>query len=121
MKIFISSKVKHAPKWRKLRDRYVPIISTWIDEAGPGESMCFKDLWKRCVSEASSADALLLYVEEGDHLKGALVEVGAALSNEVPVYVVGTPDGSWINHYNVTQCKDLDDALTQIGQLGNKE
>lgn len=89
MKIYIASKTKHAHKWRKLRTSGHNIISTWIDEAGAGESKDLPDLASRCIDEAKSADRLILFCESDDLLKGALIEVGAALSAGVPVYVVG--------------------------------
>ncbi len=90
MKIYIASKTKHAPKWRKLRANGLNIISTWIDEAGAGESIDLSDLAIRCIDEAKSADRLILYCEDADVLKGALIEVGAALAFGVPVFVVGS-------------------------------
>ena len=92
MRIYIASKTRHAAKWRALRSDGYDIISTWIDEAGPGESQDLPDLAKRCVSEAKSADVLVLYCEPGDVLKGALIEVGAALACGVPVREVGRCD-----------------------------
>lgn len=62
-----------------------PVHSTWIDEAGQGETLDWADLWRRCVSEAATATALVVYAESTDVLKGALVEVGAALAAGRPV------------------------------------
>lgn len=110
-RIYIASKTTHASRWRSLRAEGVPIVSTWIDEAGEGESLDFTDLWIRCVGEAMAASALVLYIESGEVLKGAYVEVGAALSNEVPVFVVGEPSGSWVAHPLVMRCVTLTEAL----------
>lgn len=88
--IYIASKTKHADRWRFLRDQIgEPIISTWIDEAGPGESRDLSDLWRRCINEASTADVLIIYREAGEELKGAWVELGAALASAVKVFAVG--------------------------------
>jgi len=92
--------------WRKLRDGGVEITSTWIDEAGEGESACLTDPWRRIDYEVGKADALILYVETGDFpLKGALIEVGMALGRGKRVLVVAPcveleprsmrPLGSW--------------------------
>lgn len=109
---YIASKVKHAPRWLDLRAHGVPINSTWIDEAGEGESSDYADLWMRCIQEASDADALIVYVEPGEHLKGALVEVGVALASGKEVRVVGElPSKSLVHHPLVRQFKTLDDAL----------
>lgn len=96
--IYIASKVKHAGDWRALRDEEkAPIISTWIDEAGEGESGDLADLWRRCIGEASSAGALVIYRLPDEVLKGAWVELGAALASGVPVFAVGL-DGFTIAH-----------------------
>ena len=118
-KIYIASKTRHAPRWLELRayvDVWWPgeckVISSWIDEAGPGETVSFSDLWIRCVQEASSATALIVYAEPDDVLKGALVEVGAALGNGVRVFVVGVQPGwSFVNHPLVTKCESIEDAF----------
>lgn len=86
---YIASKTKHAPKWKNFRSEGVNIISTWIDEAEPGQSLDFKDLACRCISEASRAEVTVLYCEPGEILKGALVEMGAALANWREVRIVG--------------------------------
>lgn len=96
-KIYIASKTKHADKWIKLRDQGVNIISTWIDEAGPDASPDMEDLCKRCVDECLACDALIVYREADDYLKGAFIEMGVVLSkSNTPVLLVGPvlPEGS---------------------------
>lgn len=87
--IYVASKTKYARMWRELKVKGYPIISTWIDEAGPGESSDLPDLAQRCIDEAKRSTFLLLYCEKGDILKGALVEIGAALAYGVPIRCVG--------------------------------
>lgn len=113
--IYVASRSTHGPMWRVLRDGGHRIISTWINESGEGETADWPDLWRRCIAEASSAAALILYapVEDGQ-LKGALIETGAALANGRPVYFVG--DGSarrysWLAHPAVTECPSVEIAL----------
>lgn len=95
--------------WRLLRSSGWNIISTWIDEAGEGETDDFTKLWTRIGAEISHADALVLYAEKNDFpLKGALIEVGMAIGMAKPVYVclpgitldglTDRPVGSWIRH-----------------------
>ena len=88
--IYTASKTVHAPKWRALRAAGYSVNSTWIDEAGPGESADLVDLARRCIDEAKAADSLLLYCEPGEVLKGALIEAGAALAAGKVVRQVGT-------------------------------
>lgn len=89
--IYIASKTRHADKWRTVATKY-PINSTWIYEAEPGQTKDFDDLWRRCIHEASTADALIIYREGEEVLKGAWVELGAALACGVPVFAVGIDD-----------------------------
>lgn len=111
--------------WRKLRDAGAPIISSWIDEDGPGQTQDFGELWTRIAREVTSADGLILYVEPDDFpLKGALVEVGMALAVERPVYVVAPavkletrslrPLGSWASHPLVHFAPTVADAINAI-------
>lgn len=110
--VYMASKTRHAPTWRGLRAAGVPVISTWIDEAEPGETRDFADLWSRCVREASTASALIVYAEEGDMLKGGFVEVGAALGCGVPVFAVGAQAGwTFTHHPLVTKCENVPEAL----------
>lgn len=115
--IYTASKVRHAGLWKTYRAEGHPVISTWIDEAGEGETKCETDLWVRCVREASSAGVLIVYVERYDTLKGALVEVGAALASGVKVLVVGVIGSSWLAHPLVYQCGSLDEAFTKAGKI----
>lgn len=112
--IYVASKTKHAHIWKSFRKKGFPIISTWIDEAGPGETNDLSDLWIRCIQEASKCDILIAYIEDGDELKGALVEIGAALGNRVPVFAVGKFPGSFINHPLVSCFDSLDDAFALL-------
>jgi hypothetical protein len=108
--------------WRDLRKSGVEITSTWIDEAGEGESACLTDLWRRIMWEVKEADALILYVEQDDFpLKGALIEIGAAMALGKRVLVVAPgveleprsmrPLGSWAMHPLVTFHETMTHAL----------
>lgn len=99
--------------WRKLRDGGVKIKSTWIDEAGEGQTDCLTDLWRRIDYEVGEADCLLLYIHPDDFpLKGALIEVGIALGRGKRILIVNDgvtlearslrPLGSWAMHPLVT-------------------
>lgn len=117
--VYVASKVRHAPRWRALRAAgRVRVVSTWIDEAGPGQTEDFPDLWRRCVAEAAAADATVVYGEPGETLKGALVEVGAALAAGKPVYAVGDLDdnGTWRLHPLVVRVETVDDALALLAE-----
>jgi hypothetical protein len=109
--IYIASKTYHAPLWRDLRTQGIPIISTWIDEAGDEESSSFEDLWRRCIDEASSAQFTIVYRASGDVLKGALIEVGAALASGRQVIAVGCEGFTFTHHKQVQHAASMQEAL----------
>jgi hypothetical protein len=119
--IYVASKTKHAPRWIALRAGGLPIISTWIDEAGHGQSGSLADLWRRNVSEASVASVVLAYHEPGDIPKGALVEMGAALAAGTRVLWVGPSDGQTLVHHPlITKCNDLAQAISVAAIIVNE-
>lgn len=110
--IYIASKTKHAHRWRFLRDSVgEPIISTWIDEAGAGESSDLADLWRRCISESSNADLLILYREPDEVLKGGWVELGAALASGVPVFAIGIEEYTISHDPRIRHFPDMKSAI----------
>ncbi len=128
--VYVASRATgfRAQMWNRWRDRGVRITSTWIDEAGQGETRDWADLWSRCMEEVKQAGSLIFYAEAHDFpLKGALVEVGAALALGKRVFAVlpGVnlqeenlrPVGSWLRHPLVTRCIDVEEALAQAGQI----
>jgi hypothetical protein len=110
--IYIASKTIHAHRWRALREAGEDIHSTWIDEAGPGESKDLCDLWKRCIEEASYSTALVAYREPGEVFKGGFIEIGAALAHSVPCFIVGFEDTfTFLHHPSVRVCKTIEEAF----------
>ncbi len=120
--------------WRQLRDEAGwCILSSWIDEAGVGETDDLQELWQRIETEIALCDGLILYVEEEDFpLKGALVEVGMALARDKPVAIVlgrdlkleaGTlrPLGSWAWHPLCMLHHKLDAARDWLRQVHKKD
>lgn len=111
--IYVASKTVHAPRWRELRDVHgLPIISTWIDEAGQGESRSLRNLWSRCIAESKACNYLIAYRQPNEILKGAFVEIGAALAVNNRVYLVGFDEQfSFRNHPHVRICATLREAF----------
>lgn len=108
--------------WRRLRATGAPIIASWIDEDGEGQTDDVGALWLRIEREVTSAALLILYVEPEDFpLKGALVEVGMALAAHVPVVCVlpgvvleprsMRPLGSWARHPLVSFADTVEEAI----------
>ena len=112
--IYIASKTKHADRWRFMRDKVgEPIISTWIDEAGEGESADLHDLWDRCITEASNCALLIVYREKDDVLKGAWVELGCALTNNVPVFAVGLEEYTIAKYRGIRHFQTMKEAMAE--------
>jgi hypothetical protein len=59
---------------------------------------------------------VLVYAEDGEHLRGALIEAGMAIALGKRVIVVGDhPDfGTWQHHPNVAYATDLSHAKSQL-------
>lgn len=120
---YIASRVSRASSWRRLRDDDGwKITSTWIDEAGTGQTSDMGVLWSRIEAEVSTSERLVLYAETCDFpMKGALVEVGMAIAHRIPIRVVlpgvvlepvsFRPIGSWVRHPLVTFADTMDEAL----------
>lgn len=113
IKVYVASKTKHALMWQAFRKNApFAMTSTWIDmihEDGTDDADGrFDQLWETIVGDVDEADGLILYVESGDFpLRGALVEVGLAISKDIPVAIVtpdivvderGNPFGTWVHH-----------------------
>src|SRR5882757_10378261 len=108
LRVYFASKTVHAPKWRSidLNSPVLKVTGRWIkqvilDNGDILEKSHDRHFSARCWIEDQQdiqcADYLVLYAEDGDHLRGGLVEAGIALEHGVPVILIGNhPDyGSW--------------------------
>jgi hypothetical protein len=119
--IYIASKTVHAPRWIGLRSMGAPIISTWIDEAGVGQTADFHDLWERCLSEASSCAVLVAYRQRDEIFKGGWVEIGAALASGVPVYAVGLEEFTIAKYRGIQHFPTIEAAFAAATQATEGE
>jgi len=132
--IYVASRAsvpERSAMWRTLRKLGWQITSTWIDEAGDGETEDFTELWDRIMREIAAANKVVLYAEPDDFpLKGAILEAGIALGMGKPVVVclpgvtlegrTHRPIGSWIEHRSVTRIDSLHDAMEIASHLIGK-
>jgi nucleoside 2-deoxyribosyltransferase len=98
-KVYIASKVWHAPKIRAVRasikkdpTNNLEITSRWIDME-KDHPIVMNDkakLWDICHNDVMAADIFVLYSEPGDEHRGALVELGTAYACKIPVYAIGS-------------------------------
>ncbi len=125
--VYVASRASapgRAQMWRDLRAGGWQIISTWIDEAEPGETADYGDLWTRIEAEIRASLGVVLYATDTDFpLKGAFVEAGMALAMGKRVMVVldhieldrfMRPIGSWISHPLVQRVSHLGAAYNML-------
>lgn len=118
-RIYMASKMQHAETWRKLyNDPTIHICSRWpflepfIDPT-PANSRRF---WQDDMADILACDALLVYALPGEHLRGALVEAGAAIALGKLVLTVGdhVDYGTWAHHPCVLTASTLSNAIAAI-------
>jgi hypothetical protein len=125
IKVYIASKLAYASRFRKFREEWkeenIDLHARWFDQAHielnesptPND---FRIFWMVDEEDVRTSDALILYAQEGDHLRGALVEAGIAIANKVLVIVVADhPDyGTWQWHPGVVHAGTFEHAKTLI-------
>ncbi len=98
--IYSASKIWHNVRWCDLRDKHgFNIIARWINvECGTYENPTGAkqltptektQLWIECEEDVRNADMTVVYGEQRDELRGAVVEFGMALGSGNPVYFIG--------------------------------
>ena len=125
VRIYIASKMHHAERWRGLYDElpdvhicsHWPFLEPFVHPSGENA----RKFWHDDVQDISDCHALIVYAEEGEKLRGALVEAGIAIGMGRPVIVVGEhPDfGTWSFHPKVSRATTLAEAVQQARQLVN--
>lgn len=116
-RIYVASRTHHAAVWKTYRLSGAPIISSWIDEAGAGETKDWGDLWNRCRDEIRSATGFLFYAKASDvPLKGAFVELGIALDVGVPIVAVAPDEvlGNLAKHPLIHRDEWLGEAMKKL-------
>ena len=116
--IYFAGKIWNNLKGRAIRDEHGFNVQTrWINyECGvKGQQTGAKiftekekqSLWWTCAEDTTNADMVLVYAEQDDEMRGALVEMGMAMGASmerikqgkppIPVYVVGTCKSFQVN------------------------
>jgi hypothetical protein len=121
LRVYFASKTTHATKWREvdLNSKNLKVTGRWvkqviIDNGDLLQNAHNRDMSARCWIEDQQdiqcSDYLVLYAEEGEHLRGGLVEAGIAIEHGVPVILIGEhPDySSWQWHPQTIHLSSLD-------------
>jgi hypothetical protein len=110
VKVYTASKLHRAPVWEAERtyalDHNVFFHARWLNHiklGTPDTAKYAAVFWKEDIDDVAMADYIIVLAYSDDLLRGALVEVGAALLNKTPVIIVtDKPDdpqwGTWQYH-----------------------
>lgn len=123
LKVYIASKMQHAPAWRELYSAYpdVHIVSRWPflePFIEPTENNGVK-FWQTDFEDIAASDVLVVYAEPDEHLRGALVEAGIALGLGKWVVLIGEhyDYGTWQFHSRVVKANSISHAFTVAREI----
>lgn len=124
IRVYTASKLRHAAMWRQLcaETKHVQFHARWLKHnviGTPDDAVNASEFWLQDEQDVRDADAMLVYAEDGEHLRGALVEAGIAIACGIIVFVVGNhPDfGTWQYHPGVVRVPTLAAALEYLSKL----
>ena len=116
--IYTASKIRHAGKWRDLRIAHPDIHFTarwpYLETEVPPTPEQGAIFWPDDFTDIENADFVLAYGADGDVLRGALVEVGAALATGRRVIIVADDTvglGTWQYHPHVLKANNIRHAF----------
>lgn len=123
-RVYCASPSSRAKMWR---EDLIPstfggalhVVSTWHDnetfEANDQAPRACARYWELDFQQIRQSDVLLAYAELRDRPNGTLVEIGYAIAQEIPVYIVGNFEwGTWRYHPSVIHCPTLREAVVTI-------
>jgi hypothetical protein len=125
IRVYTASKLHHRQRWISIRSQWpgVTFTARWpdLERDGPPSDEEARINWLNDEADVRSADVVLVYAEQGEHLRGALIEAGIGIALGKTVLVVGDhPDfGTWQHHPKVTHAADLDDARARLAELSS--
>ena len=106
--IYTISKLYDVDIWKKFRAEGYPILSTWIDL---DELYDYSKFWNNVLLEIAQCRAVVLYLQSPHTLKGGMIELGAALANNIPIFAVGVKNFSYCQHPNIEHCESVEHAM----------
>lgn len=121
IRVYTASKLAQAATWRLLQKQWPQVFfhARWLrhNELGtPDTPENAARFWVEDEQDVKTADAVLLFAEPAEHLRGALVEAGIAIANNIPIIIVGEhPDyGTWQYHPGVARVADFQEAYEHM-------
>lgn len=125
IRVYIASKLRHAARFRAMREHWsacgIDLHARWFDQAeielaSEPTPEDFHIFWLVDEEDVKSSDAVVIFGEADDKLRGALVEAGIAIGAGILTIVVGDSEdfGSWQHHPHVVRAASLEYAKTLI-------
>lgn len=133
IRVYIATKLHYAQRIQSLRKEWlsegIDIHARWHNQAHlesaeynmtPNDFAVF---WLVDEEDVKTADAVIVYGEPGDNLRGALVEAGMAIGSNILTIVCGENDnfGTWQHHPRVLKAATLEYAKRLILRRFHKE
>lgn len=114
IRVYTASKLGQHSMWAALQRQWPRVFfhARWLRHVAigtPDTAEHAERFWIEDQEDVSTADALLIYAERGEHLRGALIEAGIAIASAIPVIVVGEHSdyGTWQYHPTVMRAPTL--------------
>jgi hypothetical protein len=124
IRVYTASKISTAPEWRDIHATHphVHFHARWLKhnlKGTPDRADFASKFWLEDERDVHDCEALIVWAREGEHLRGALVEVGMAIAFGKPVIVVGTHAdySTWQHHPQCQLARDLAHALELLVAL----
>lgn len=123
IKVYIASKLSYADRFRKYREQWkadgIDLHARWFDQAIHEDAASdedFRIFWLVDEEDVKTSQAVIVYGEYADKLRGALVEAGIAIAHRILVIVIGDcPDyGTWQYHPMVVRAGTFEHAKQMI-------
>jgi hypothetical protein len=119
--IFMCSHKKYAKRWREFRDKHGYRIRTeWLDgsEESPRKSRVgYETMVKRRFKQIAKSKAFIFYGRVSEVTVMVGVQLGIAIANNVPIFVV-SPDRLFFDDFSgVTRCDTVIQALNAAQKL----
>ena len=122
IKVYLASKLHHSQMVRDLIIENTHDVTwtnrwQWFESKVPDEKDFAQHFWENDFDDVDAADAVLVYGEGDDTLKGAILEAGYAIGKGKPVVIVGSSKsfGTWQYSQRVQRAETIVDALHLIG------
>lgn len=121
LRVYPASKLSRAPLWRQAEKDFPQLFLTarWLrhqEIQTPDDPDFAMEFWREDFEDIKASDAVFIWAEGEEHLRGALVEAGYAIANSIPVYVIGKHKdyGTWQYAQGVYQAASIKHAIAYV-------